>query len=411
VPDAAARLLAWYDAHARSLPWRNPPGTPAPAAYAVWLSEVMLQQTGTATVAPYFARFLARWPTVAALAAADEAEVLREWAGLGYYARARNLIACARAVAADGWPDTEAGLRTLPGVGAYTAAAVAAIAFGRRAVVVDGNVERVVARLFAVETPLPAAKRALYSRTDRLTPDTRAGDFAQAMMDLGATVCTPRAPKCGACPLAGGCAARAGGDPARFPVKTARAPKPVRVGTAWWIEIDGHVLLERRPAKGLLGGMLGLPGTAWTPLPPAGGAGGKESAHAPTRHPRESGDPSPDALEMGPRFRGDDRWVAETAQIHGRAMGPRFRGDDGEDCVVGSITLPPLRHVFTHFELRLTVAIATPTTRPDLPGVWHPVDRLAEAGLPTLYARAAAAVATHRLGAGSWRCPTAGKIG
>ena len=344
-PDVSARLLAWYDVHARTLPWRSPPGTPPPDPYRVWLSEVMLQQTGTATVAPYFARFVARWPAVADLAAADDGDVMREWAGLGYYARARHLLAGARAVAASGWPGDEARLRALPGVGAYTAAAVAAIAFGRRAVVVDGNVERVVARLFAVATPLPAARRALYDRAATLTPDARAGDHAQAMMDLGATVCTPRRPRCDACPLAADCAGRAGGDPARFPVRAAKAARPVRVGTAWWIEVDGFVLLERRPATGLLGGMLGLPGSAWT-TPPAA---------------------------------------------------PRHRGEDGATDALILTPLPaPVRHIFTHFELRLTVAVARPAVRPRLPGEWHPVATIAAAGLPTLYARAAAAVLAAR---------------
>lgn len=264
VDDVSAKLLAWYDRNGRSLPWRSPPGTPPPDPYRVWLSEVMLQQTTVAMATPYYARFLARWPAVDDLAAADDGEVMREWAGLGYYARARNLLAGARAVVVvGGWPDTEEGLRALPGVGAYTAAAVAAIAFDRRAVVVDGNVERVVARLFAVAAPLPGAKRVLYALTDTLTPDARAGDHAQAMMDLGATVCTPRHPACTRCPLAAGCMAYAAGEPARFPVKPPKAIKPVRYGTAYWIEVDGDVLLERRPAKGLLGGMLGLPTGEW----------------------------------------------------------------------------------------------------------------------------------------------------
>ncbi len=347
----AAALLAWYDANARVLPWRAPPGAPPPDPYRVWLSEVMLQQTGTATVAPYFARFLDRWPAVANLAAADDAEVMREWAGLGYYARARNLLACARVVAASGWPDTEAGLRTLPGVGAYTAAAVAAIAFGRRAVVVDGNVERVVARLFAVGTPLPAAKRALYALADRLTPERRAGDHAQAMMDLGATVCRPRAPRCDACPLAPECAGRASGAPERFPVQAAKAAKAVRVGTAWWIEVDGHVLLERRPAKGLLGGMLGLPGSEWAAISPAGSS---LAVDPPAGRPRR-------------------RQSADTTRP---AAAPLIHPPGWTDGVAITPLLAPIRHVFTHFELRLTVAVAFPPTRPELPGEWHRVERL-----------------------------------
>lgn len=330
VDDVSTALVAWYDVHARRLPWRSPPGTAPPPPYRVWLSEIMLQQTTTAAVAPYFARFVARWPTVAALAAADDDEVMREWAGLGYYARARNLLAAARTVAArGGFPDTEAELHALPGVGRYTAAAIAAIAFGRRAVVVDGNVERVVARLFAVATPLPAARAALYDLAAGLTPDRRAGDHAQAMMDLGAGVCTPRAPDCGRCPLTARCAAFAAGDPARYPVKRPKPARPVRRGTAFWIEHDGDVLLVRRPASGLLGGMAGLPTGDWS---------------------------------------GDDT--------------PPLAGD-------WQMLAVPVRHVFTHFELRLAVAVLRPAVRPDLPGTWHAVADIAAAGLPTLFARAA----------------------
>ncbi|OZA91588.1 MAG: A/G-specific adenine glycosylase, partial [Erythrobacter sp. 34-65-8] len=214
IPD---RLLGWYDRHARDLPWRAPPGTPAPDPYRVWLSEVMLQQTTVAAVKPYFARFTSRWPTVEALAAAPDEDVMAAWAGLGYYSRARNLVKAARAVAELGrFPDSEAALRALPGLGAYTAAAVAAIAFGQRAVVVDANVERVVARLFAIDEPLPGARRPIRAAADTITPAERAGDFAQAMMDLGATICTPRDPRCLLCPLAEPCAARASGDPARY---------------------------------------------------------------------------------------------------------------------------------------------------------------------------------------------------
>ena len=263
-PDPAA-LLAWYDRAARRLPWRAPPGAGRAEPSRVWLSEIMLQQTTVATVGPYFARFIGRWPTVEALAAAPREDVLAAWAGLGYYARARNLHACAQAVAArGGFPDTEAGLRALPGVGAYTAAAVAAIAFDRPAVVVDGNVERVMARLFAVETPLPAAKRELAALAAGLTPQARPGDYAQAVMDLGATVCTPRNPACDRCPWAGRCRARARGIAADLPRRAPRAVKPLRRGLAYLaLRGDGAVLLERRPDRGLLGGMLGLPGGPW----------------------------------------------------------------------------------------------------------------------------------------------------
>ncbi|MEP6785627.1 MAG: A/G-specific adenine glycosylase [Sphingomonadales bacterium] len=253
-------LLRWYDVHARTLPWRAAPGQQAPDPYRVWLSEVMLQQTTVAAVVPYFAKFTQAWPTVQTLAAAETADVMSAWAGLGYYARARNLVACAKAVAELGhFPNTEDGLRALPGIGAYTAAAIAAIAFGRRAVVVDGNVERVVARLFVVETPLPAAKPQLYRLTDTITPDAHSGDFAQAMMDLGATICTPRNPSCLVCPLAERCAARTAGDPAQYPKRLPKIAKPVRHWVALWVERDGCVLLVRRPDKGLLGGMLALP--------------------------------------------------------------------------------------------------------------------------------------------------------
>jgi A/G-specific adenine glycosylase len=276
VPDnlsrtIAARLLDWYDANARVLPWRAPPGSAPPDPYRVWLSEVMLQQTQVASVIPYFHDFTTRWPDFAALAGAEDAQVMSAWAGLGYYARARNLLACARAVVAEHGgrlPDGEDALRKLPGFGPYTAAAVAAFAFGRRAVVVDGNVERVVARLFAVEAPLPGAKPVLRAWTDAVTPDARAGDFAQAMMDLGATVCTPRTPKCSACPLAPACRAHQAGDPAGYPRKSPRRVRPVRYGTIFWVEADGAVLLVRRPARGLLGGMRALPTGPWGDVPP-----------------------------------------------------------------------------------------------------------------------------------------------
>jgi A/G-specific adenine glycosylase len=252
-------LLKWYDANARALPWRAPPGSPPQDPYRVWLSEIMLQQTTVATVKPYFEAFTTRWPTIKALAAAADADVMTAWAGLGYYARARNLLACARVVNGH-FPTTEAELRKLPGIGQYTAAAIASIAFGQRAVVVDGNVERVVSRLFAVETPLPAAKRELYRLTDSITPTRRAGDFAQAMMDLGSTICTPRAPKCPVCPIRKHCAAT---TPEAYPRKTPKVAKPDRTGIAIWFEKDGHVWLVRRPDTGLLGGMRALPGGGW----------------------------------------------------------------------------------------------------------------------------------------------------
>jgi A/G-specific adenine glycosylase len=333
-PDPAL-LFAWYDRMARPLPWRVRPAERAagrsPDPYQVWLSEVMLQQTTVAAVQPYFATFTARWPSVEALAAAPEADVMAAWAGLGYYARARNLVACARAVAAAGgrFPDTEAGLRALPGIGPYTAAAIAAIAFDRQAVVVDGNVERVIARLFAVEEPLPDAKPALRERAACLTPAERPGDYAQAMMDLGATVCVPRRPACGVCPWLRACAGRAAGIAAALPAKREKPAKPVRRGTAWVaLRPDGAVLLEERPARGLLGGMLGLPGGGWD------GAG----ASAP--------------------FPADWR------------------------------TAGAVRHTFTHFHLELSVEAARiPERIRPARGDFHPADK-ALAALPTVMRKA-----------------------
>ncbi|MFD2172832.1 A/G-specific adenine glycosylase [Rhodobacter lacus] len=271
---AGAALLEWYDRSARVMPWRVGPGAGAhPAPYHVWLSEVMLQQTTVAAVRDYFRRFTARWPRVEDLASAEDAEVMAEWAGLGYYARARNLLKCARVVAFERggrFPQTAAELQKLPGIGPYTAAAIAAIAFEEPAVVVDGNVERVVARLWAIETPLPAAKPALVEKAGRLTPQLRPGDHAQAMMDLGATICTPRGPVCALCPVAAFCAARPLGIAAELPRKVPKAEKPTRFGCIY-VAVDpaGAVLLERRPEKGLLGGMLGFPGTPWAETTPA----------------------------------------------------------------------------------------------------------------------------------------------
>ncbi len=270
-------LLGWYDMSARTMPWRVGPADRArgvrPDPYRVWLSEVMLQQTTVAAVTAYFNRFTARWPTVADLAAARDEDVMAEWAGLGYYARARNLLKCARAVTGSYGGVFPAGLDTLltlPGIGPYTAAAVAAIAFDRPATVVDGNVERVIARLFAIETPLPAAKPQLTALAARLTPQARPGDHAQAMMDLGATVCTPKSPACAVCPLTGPCAARRAGIAASLPRKSPKPEKPVRHGLIYVARrSDGALLLERRPDRGLLGGMLGFPGTGWAVEPPA----------------------------------------------------------------------------------------------------------------------------------------------
>ncbi len=280
-PDAmTATLLAWYDAQARILPWRVPPGSDVtPDPYRIWLSEVMLQQTTVAAVTPYFERFTARWPTVQDLAAAEDAEVMAAWAGLGYYARARNLLACARAVTSLGaFPNTEAGLRALPGIGAYTAAAIASIAFGERAVVVDGNVERVVTRVLDIATPLPAARAAIHAGADALTPTERPGDHAQAMMDLGATICTPRRPACVICPWRDPCLARIRGTQPERPVKPIKRTIPERRGVAWVARReDGAWLVETRDASRMLGGMAGFPTTPWDrpgdpdPGPPASG--------------------------------------------------------------------------------------------------------------------------------------------
>jgi A/G-specific adenine glycosylase len=265
-PDPAV-LLAWYARHRRHLPWRSAPGEPADP-YHVWLSEIMLQQTTVKAVGPYYVKFLGRWPSIKALAAAPLDDVLRAWAGLGYYARARNLHACAQVVAAQHggqFPDIEDGLRTLPGVGGYTAAAIAAIAFGRRAVAIDGNIERVIARLYAIETELPAAKTEIRARAETLVPQRRAGDFTQAMMDLGATICTPKKPACGICPWMDACIARVRGDAETFPRKAPKVEGRMRYGASFVvIRAYDHVLVRTRPTKGLLGGMTEVPSTAWT---------------------------------------------------------------------------------------------------------------------------------------------------
>lgn len=282
--EISEALLHWYDAHARVMPWRVGPADRAagqrPDPYRVWLSEVMLQQTTVAAVRDYFHRFTTRWPTVWDLAAAEDSDVMAEWAGLGYYARARNLLKCARAVVADFdgvFPDSRDALLSLPGIGPYTASAIAAIAFDRAETVVDGNAERVIARLHEVHAALPGAKAELTALAARLTPEDRPGDYAQAVMDIGATICTPRSPACGICPVMDACQARRSGCAAELPRKAPRKPKPVRFGFAYVGRRagDGAWLLERRPEKGLLGGMLGWPGSDWSaapdPVPPAPG--------------------------------------------------------------------------------------------------------------------------------------------
>lgn len=273
--DTSVALLSWYDANARIMPWRVSPQDRAdgvrPDPYRIWLSEVMLQQTTVAAVTAYFQRFTTRWPTVHALAQAEDGDVMGEWAGLGYYARARNLLKCARLVSetlGGNFPNTYAELLQLPGIGPYTAAAISAIAFDHAETVVDGNVERVMARLFNISDPLPGVKPELKAKAGQLTPQKRPGDYAQAVMDLGATVCTVRAPKCGLCPLANRCAARRAGNAADLPKRLAKKPKPVRHGFVYLArDSTGAVLLERRPDKGLLGGMLGWPTSEWADAP------------------------------------------------------------------------------------------------------------------------------------------------
>ena len=270
-PDPAI-LLAWYDHNARKLPWRVGPKDRArgikPDPYTVWLSEIMLQQTTVATVKPYFEAFTQRWPDVITLAAASQQDVLKAWAGLGYYARARNLKACAERVAEEfggHFPETATALRGLPGIGEYTAAAILAIAFDKSTPVVDGNIERVIARLYAIEMPLPTAKRIIRQYQANLTPKKRSGDYAQALMDLGATICTPRQPACAVCPLSSACVARAAGNQEEYPVKAPKPHRPTRYGTAFVaIRQDGAILLRRRPERGLLGGMTEVPTSDWT---------------------------------------------------------------------------------------------------------------------------------------------------
>ena len=260
--NAATRLIQHYVDNFRRLPWRSAPGTTAPDPYRVWLSEIMLQQTTVATVTPRFERFVERWPTFDALASASNEAVLSEWAGLGYYARARNLIACAREIAGrGGFPANAKELRALPGIGAYTSAAIAAIAFGEKAAAVDTNIERVIARLHGRKRPRRAAIEQLMLT---MMPDNRSGDFVQALMDLGATICRPAKPRCGDCPLVSDCRAFASGEPDTYPGRKQRAPRPHKHGIAWWTERRGQVWLVRRPARGLLGGMAALPGTEWT---------------------------------------------------------------------------------------------------------------------------------------------------
>ena len=339
----ASLLLAWYDRHARILPWRVPPADGLrgvrPDPYRVWLSEVMLQQTTVAAVRSYFARFTERWPRVEDLAGAEDADVMAAWAGLGYYARARNLLACARAVTLERngrFPESAETLRALPGIGDYTSAAIAAIAFGERAPVVDGNIERVVSRLHVLETPLPQARPLIRDLVDAMTPAPRPGDFAQAMMDLGATICTPRRPACALCPLTGDCLARIETRQEEFPRKLPKKAKPARVGAAFVARrsTDGAVWLRRRPPTGMLGGMAEPPSTGWNSR--ADGETGAEAAP----------------------------FVADWR-------------------LAGTVD-----HGFTHFDLTLEVWRADVDHEPPIAGWWAPAATLADESLPTLMRRA-----------------------
>jgi A/G-specific adenine glycosylase len=346
--DRPALLLAWYDRHRRRLPWRALPGA-RPDPYRVWLSEIMLQQTTVKAVAPYFEKFTARWPDVASLGRASLDDVLRQWAGLGYYSRARNLHACAVAVMREHggvFPDTEAGLLALPGVGPYTAAAIAAIAFDRRTMPVDGNIERVVSRLFAVEEALPQAKPLIRELAATLLGESRAGDSAQALMDLGASICTPKKPACVLCPLTEDCAARAQGIQESFPRKAAKKTGAPRRGAAFVVRRGDELLVRTRPEKGLLGGMTEVPGSDWI-------ADQDDKA----------------ARDQAPVLKGVARWHRKT----------------------GVVT-----HVFTHFPLELVVYTADVPSRTRAPAGmrWVPIATLADEAFPNLMRK----VIAHGLG-------------
>lgn len=340
-------LLGWYDNHARVLPWRSRGGK-LPDPYHVWLSEVMLQQTTVQAVIPYFVKFVDKWPSIAALAEARDEDLMREWAGLGYYARARNLLKCARAVVSDHnsrFPAQMDGLKALPGIGDYTAAAIATIAFNQVATVIDGNVERVVSRWFAIQTPLPDSKPEIRERAailfDRPGAD-RPGDFAQAMMDLGATICTPKSPKCGICPVARDCRGRFSGLAAELPRRRAKAPRPKRAGYIYWVmRQNGDVLFETRPDKGLLGGMTGLPTSEWIEW-----QGGKTAF--------------PDISHIS---------AMKPGQNHKMANGLK------------------IRHVFTHFDLELRGIIIAAGGQLKIRDnqFWVPTEGIPDLGLPTVF--------------------------
>jgi len=338
-------ILKWYDQHARELPWRSKPGAPTDP-YHVWLSEIMLQQTTVATVKAYFEKFRALWPTIEALAASPQEEVLKEWAGLGYYARARNLHKCALTITNefDGkFPVSETELKKLPGIGDYTSAAISAIAFGEPAAVVDGNIERIISRVFRIKTPLPTAKKEIKKETANLTPTSRAGDFAQAMMDLGAGICSPKNPSCFSCPVQSHCAATKAGDMETYPVKAPKKTKPIRRAISFWLEHEGHVLLERRPNKGLLGGMPGFFSTPWV-------------------------------------ARSDIPSISESVQHS--PINAEWQALDGL-----------AKHTFTHFHLETSLVKASSQTRTNFEnGFWHPIDDLENIGLPTVFKKISALV-------------------
>jgi len=345
----STNISAHYVDNARKLPWRVPPADSKrgklPDPYHVWLSEIMLQQTTVGAVKAYFEKFTSRWPTVHDLAGANEADILAAWAGLGYYARARNLHKCAVQISQNMrgiFPQKESQLLKLPGVGAYTAAAISAIAFGERAVVVDANIERLVARLFAIDTPLPKGKAAIRAKMDSITPETQAGDFAQACMDIGAAICTARNPKCSTCPTQKYCEAYAMGQVERFPVKPSKKAKPVRKARFFWIESAGELMLTTRPEKGMLARMRSLPDDDWS-------AKKDGNACAP---------------------------IEADWQIHNNAI----------------------QHSFTHFSLEVDLAVyrneKIVTNNND--NIWWPLKDIDEAGLPTLYAKAIKWMARNR---------------
>lgn len=347
----ARRLLAWYDQARRVLPWRAAPGeTPDP--YRVWLAEIMLQQTTVTVVKPYFCAFIARWPTLADLARANLDDVLTAWAGLGYYARARNLYKCAQRISVTGdsiFPSDEQSLRQLPGVGPYTAAAIAAIAFGRRTVAMDGNIARVVTRLFAVTEPLPAARRRLHALVDVLTPEVRCGDFIQAAMDLGATLCTPRQPLCMLCPLQADCTGYRYRLVLSLPTKADKGPRPIRYGVAFFaMRKDGTILLRRRPQKGLLGGMMEIPSTPWRA----------------------------------------ESWALEEAVSVAAPLPLSWQLRPGM-----------IRHIFTHFQLNLQVVTGEACANQVACGIWVAVERMGEQALPSImYKTLVHALCTHAAG-------------